>query len=69
MHSRMGRHRNVIPLFPSHTDGASTRLPIAGRTFECWAQENAGRIWKVLLLSDRRDVTFNDLARELWEQI
>lgn len=38
-------------------------------TFEEFAELNAERIWDVLVIGDRRDVTFNQLAAEMWRQL
>lgn len=40
-----------------------------GVTFEAWAAANAQRIWNLLQRADRRDVTFDDFSRELWESL
>lgn len=40
-----------------------------GMTFEQWVAVNADRIWTLMRATDRRDVSFNQLARELWNQL
>ena len=65
------------PRSPSKDSAVSAALATApaprdeylGMTFDQWVEQNAERVWTLLCASDRRDVTFNDLAEQLWSQL
>jgi hypothetical protein len=48
------------------TPDVRNHQPLAGLSFDEWAQANSDRIWRALVLADRRDITFDDFARALW---
>lgn len=64
---------SVIQLFPRRRNPmppeSGTAAPAAApaMTFEQFAERESFRIWNLMFADDRRDVTFNDVARELWE--
>ncbi|MEO8466277.1 MAG: hypothetical protein ABI640_13115 [Gammaproteobacteria bacterium] len=49
--------------------GPGSPEEIRGMTLEQWTAQNADRIWKLLRTGDCRHMSFNDLARALWNQL
>lgn len=39
------------------------------RDFVEWLEQNTDRIWHLLRQTNQRDLTFNQLARQLWSSV
>jgi hypothetical protein len=54
------------PRQPPPERGSGAPLAHPAMTFEQFADANADRIWRLLVTTDRRHCSFDQLARELW---
>jgi len=66
---------NVVPFpfrhraLPRPARGSAAPLAHPAMTFEEFVEINADAIWRLLAIGNRRSMTFNELAEQLWKSL